>query len=96
MCVSVHFVLRALLSLMCVLVHYVLCYLPRRCACAGTLHCSLCLMVSTCSAGGLYTVVANVAVGVSMVFYNSYLPLMVDDSEVTLLRYCPPRHRLAQ
>ena len=31
--------------------------------------------------GGVLMIVANVCLGVSVVFYNSYLPLMVDDSE---------------
>ena len=30
--------------------------------------------------GGVLMIVANVCLGVSVVFYNSYLPLMVDDS----------------
>lgn len=31
--------------------------------------------------GGLLIMIANISLGVSVVFYNSYLPLMVDDSE---------------
>ena len=31
--------------------------------------------------GGLLIILANISLGVSVVFYNSYLPLMVDDSE---------------
>ena len=31
--------------------------------------------------GGLLIIIANISLGVSVVFYNSYLPLMVDDSE---------------
>ena len=31
--------------------------------------------------GGLLIMIANISLGVSVVFYNSYLPLMVDDSD---------------
>jgi UMF1 family MFS transporter len=37
--------------------------------------------------GGLLVIIANVSLGVSLVFYNSYLPLMVKDSTAgSLLR----------
>jgi hypothetical protein len=37
--------------------------------------------VSATLLGGRFIIVANTALGASVVFYNSYLPLMVDDAE---------------